>query len=128
MDRRDQDREETGEKVLLNVRELVVPYIEKIKTMKLNPKQLSYMDVLESNLNDIISPFLYRLSTRHMDLTPTECKIAHFVKEGRKTRDIAKIMGLSKRTIDFHRYNIRKKLGMKGKASNLRKRIMSFQQ
>jgi PAS domain S-box-containing protein len=122
---RDEDREEFENKVLLNVKELVLPYIEKIKEIKLNSRQLDYVNILESNLNDIVSPFLNRLSSKYLKLTPTEIRVANLVKEGKTTKDIAEIMGLAKKTIDFYRENIRRKLGLKNKKTNLRTHLLS---
>lgn len=125
--RRDEDRGEFEEKVLLNVNELIMPYIEKIKKIELDSRQLNYVNILESNLNNIVSPFLQILSSKYLKLTPTEIKVANFIKEGKTTKDIAEIMGLAKRTIDFYRENIRRKLGLKNKKSNLRTHLMSLQ-
>jgi len=122
---RDEDREEFEDKVLLNVKELVLPYIEKIKNIKLDSRQLDYVNILESNLNDIVSPFLNRLSSKYLKLTPTEIRVANLVKEGKTTKDIAEIMGLAKKTIDFYRENIRRKLGLKNKKTNLRTHLLS---
>jgi len=44
-----------------------------------------FMEVIEKNLNDIISPFLRNIS--HFGLTPTEMHIAGLIKmEGRQRR------------------------------------------
>jgi len=48
--------------VLLNVRELVTPYLDKLKTGRLDAKEKSYLYILESNLKDIISPFFGRVN------------------------------------------------------------------
>jgi len=123
---RDEDREEFEDKVLLNVKELVMPYIEKIKKIELDSRQLNYVNILESNLKDIVSPFLHILSSKYLKLTPTEIRVSNLIKEGKTTKDIAEIMGLAKRTIDFYRENIRRKLGLKNKKSNLRTNLMSL--
>ncbi len=127
LDRRSEDVEDVGEKILVNVTELVTPYIEKIKDTNLNSRQLSYTNILESNLSDILSPFLQKLSRRLINLTPTEIKVANFIKQGKRTKEIAEIMGLSKRTIDFYRENIRKKLGLNREKTNLASFLMSLQ-
>ena len=83
------------------------------------------MNILESNLNDIVSPFLNRLSSKYLKLTPTEIRVANLVKEGKTTKDIAEIMNLAKKTIDSYRENIRRKLGLKNKKTNLRTHLFS---
>jgi PAS domain S-box-containing protein len=125
VERRDEDKRELEERVLLNVKELVVPLLEKVREGRLDPKQTTYLDVLESNLNDIISPFSRTLSSKHLGLTPTELRIADMIKDGRKTREMARLMNLSARTVESHRESIRKKMGIKNRRANLRSHLLS---
>jgi DNA-binding CsgD family transcriptional regulator len=124
---RDEDKTELEEKVLANVKELVVPFLEKVKKIPLNPKQAVYIDILESNLNDVISPFLRNLSAKYITLTPKEIKVAYLIKEGKTTKEIGEIMTVSPRTIETHRKNIRKKLAIEKKKGNLRSHLLTFQ-
>jgi PAS domain S-box-containing protein len=125
--RRDEDKRELGEKVLCNVRQLIFPYLEKLKKCKLNEKQQMFVSILESNLNEIISPLSYRLSSAHLNLTPAELQTANFVKHGRTSKEIAEFLNLSSGTIETHRKNIRRKLGIKNKKTNLRTQLLSMQ-
>ncbi len=121
--RRDEDKTELNEKVLFNVKELVIPYLEKLKKSPLNFKQTAYLNILESNLNDIISPFSRTLSAKYLGFTHTEILVANLIKEGKTSKEIAEMMHLSTRTIEFHRENIRKKLDIKNKKINLRSHL-----
>jgi len=125
--RRDEDRTELEEKILFNVKELVVPFLERLKKSQLDPKQLSYIDILESNLNNIISPFSRTLSTKYLNLTPTEIQVANLIKEGKSTKEIGEVMVLSPRTIETHRKNMRRKLGLEKRKGNLRSHLLTFQ-
>ena len=116
---READKTELEEKVLLNFRELILPYLEKLKNKKLGFKEMAYVDIIESNLNDIISPFVRNFSTRLFRLSPTEVQVLNLIKQGNTTKAIAKTMNLATSTIDFHRHNIRKKIGIKNKKINL---------
>lgn len=123
--RREEDKKELEEKVLLNVRELAIPYIEKLKISRLNDKQITYVSILEKSLNDIISPFLHNMTLKYSTLTPKEIQVANLVKEGKNSKDIAELMNLSLRAVDFHRGNIRNKLGMKSKKANLQSFLLT---
>ena len=125
--RRDDDKTELEEKILVNVKQLVIPFLEEVKKRRLDPEQIAYMAMLESNLNDVISPFLRNLSAKYVNLTPTQIRVAHFIKEGRTTKEIAEVMTLSPRTIETHRKNIRKKLGIEQKKENLRSHLLPLQ-
>jgi PAS domain S-box-containing protein len=127
LQRREEDRKELEEKVLFNVKELVVHYIEKLRNTGLEKKQAGYVDILESNLQSIISPFSRTLSHAYLNLTPAEIEIADLVRQGKSTKEMAELLNVSTRTIEFHRKNIRKKLGIDQKKANLRTRLLSLQ-
>jgi PAS domain S-box-containing protein len=123
---REEDKVELEEKVLLNVRELVLPYLEKLKMKKLGEKERAYIGIMESNLNDIVSPFVHGLSSKLIKLSPTELQVTNLIKQGNTTKEIAEIMNLASSTIDFHRNNIRKKIGIKNKRINLQTYLSSY--
>jgi len=123
---RDMDRTELGENVLSNVKELVEPYLERLRKSPLKADQITLVGILETNLDNIISPFISNLSSRFFSLTPMEVRVANLVKAGKTNQEIARILFLSKNTIMFHRYNIRTKLGIKNKRINLSSHLSSF--
>jgi len=125
LDKRDQDIKELEEKVLGNVKQLVTPFLEKLRDSGLNETQKTYLGIVESNLSDITSPFVRKLSAIHFGLTPTEIRVANLVKEGKTTKEIAEVLNSSVRAIEFHRENLRKKLGLKERKVNLRTYLLS---
>lgn len=113
------------ERVLNAVEDLVKPYLEKLKSSGLKPHQRSYIDVIESNLNEILSPFYARMSSEMISLTPQELRVAALVRKGRTSKEIAEILNSSVSTVDFHRKKLRRKLGIKGAKVNLRSYLLS---
>jgi DNA-binding CsgD family transcriptional regulator len=97
-----------------------------LKKSRLNTNQKTLINILESNLGNMISPFISTVSSKYFNLTPMEVRVANLVKEGKTNKEIAELLCISKNTILFHRYNIRSKLGLKNKKINLRSHLLSY--
>ena len=123
---RDEDQKDFEEKIVANVKKLVLPYVEKLNNSRLNDRQIVYLNIIKSNLEDIITPFLHQLSSKYSDLTPSEIQVAGLVKEGKTTKEIAELLNSSTGTIDFHRNNLRKKLGLRNTKTNLRSFLLAL--
>jgi PAS domain S-box-containing protein len=113
-------------KVLSNVKELVIPYLGRLKSTLSDETSKTYLNILESNLKDIISPFLQRLSINNSNLTPAQIQVANLVKDGKTTREMADLLCISEKTIQDHRKSIRKKLGIINKKVNLKSYLLAF--
>jgi DNA-binding CsgD family transcriptional regulator len=81
---------------------------------------------LESSLHEIVSPFSLKLSSNSFGLTPAEIKVASLIKQGKGTKEIAKMRNLSHKTVARHRENIRKKLRIKNTKVNLQSHLISL--
>lgn len=123
---RDEDKKEFEDKIVSNVKEGIYPFLEKVRRSSLNDRQTAYMEIIKSLLDDIIAPFFSQLSSKYTNLTPTEIQVAGLVKEGKTTKEIAELLYLSAGTIEFHRNNLRKKLGLRNTKTNLRSYLMSI--
>jgi len=121
---REEDKKDLEDRVASNVKRLVIPYIEKMKKNHPDPQQLSNLNILEANLNEIVSPFLHTI--RQLNLTPRETQIAALIKDGKTTKEIVKIIGVATSSIDSYRNNIRSKLGLKNKKVNLQMYLQSL--
>lgn len=123
---RQEDKGEIEEKVLANVKEQILPYVQALRNTRLGPEQMAYIDIVESNLNTIISKFSKKLSSKYLNLTSKEIQIAGLIKDGKTNKDIAKLLNVSVRAIEFHRDNIRTKLSLKNKKVNLRSYLLTL--
>lgn len=103
-----------------NVEELVLPLIGRLKEGPLTEDQMVSINVLESNLTQIMDSFVARMGTRERNLSPREMEVANLVRQGHSSKEIASILLTTRRAVEFHRDNIRKKLGIKKSRKNLR--------
>jgi PAS domain S-box-containing protein len=123
---REEDRRDLEEKVLSNVKHLINPSLDILKKRKLDSDSKTYLDILESNLTNIISPFSHTLSSKYKNLTPAEIKVANMIRNERTTKEMAEFMGVSESAINHHRYHIRGKLGILTQKINLRSYLLSL--
>jgi PAS domain S-box-containing protein len=123
--KREEDKSELEEKVLFSVKELISPHLERLKMISVDHKKKTLVEIIESNLKDIISPFVQGMPVKFAKLTPTEIQVANLVKQGKITKEIADFMNVSTKTIDRHRDNIRRKIGINNQKINLRTFLLS---
>jgi hypothetical protein len=103
LDHRDRDLEELEQRIAVNIKELVLPYVEKLKNRRVGSREETLVEIIETNLQDIAMPFLNKLSSLHLMLTPQEVDVASLVRQGKSSQEIADVFGLSVNTISFHR-------------------------
>ena len=128
LERIEEERKDTGNAVLANVQDLILPFIELLKKSTLKGEQLNLIEMIEKNLNNIMLPFLRLMHANscYGNLTPSEIKIANFIRAGKTTKEISEVLNLSTRAIEFHRANIRKILGLNHQKINLRSYLLSM--
>lgn len=124
---RDEDKRRIEETIFANVDRLVLPYVENLLQGNLTEKQRTLVEVVNMNLKDIISPFLRSLSSLNLLLTPQEIEVANMVRNGRTSKEIAEVIGISVNGVDFHRKRLRQKLGLTNSATNLRSYLLSLE-
>ncbi len=120
-------RVEDQETILANVKQSVLPLIDRLKKQRLQGSEKLLVAALETNLAKITSPMVTKLTSIFLNLTPMQIRIAQLVKEGLANKEIAELLGISLNTISSHRYQIRTKLGLKGKGRNLRSYLLRLE-
>ena len=125
-ERRSEDGKNLEARLQQNINELVIPYIRELQNYTLDERGKCYLNILESNFKGIVSPFLNNISSDYKNLTHTEIQVASMVREGMTSKNIAKLLGIAAGTVDTHRNNIRKKLGLKKGKNNLHSYLLSM--
>jgi len=90
-------------------------------------KQLSDddWDTFESNFDRAHQNFFNRLKEQFPDLTPGDIKLCAYLKMNLSSKEIAHLLNISIRSVEVHRYRIRKKLYL-SPTDNLVEFLMGF--
>jgi DNA-binding CsgD family transcriptional regulator len=121
---RKKEREQLEETVAHNVEKFIRPSLNylKIKT------DANEVELVESLIEEIVYPITKQRPSMFEQLTARELQISALVKEGKTSKEIAEILCIAKKTVDYHRANIRRKLSLEntpGNPSNLRSYLVS---
>ena len=126
LNRVEKSRAEAEEQIVQNVNDLVIPLVEKIRAQSRTTELQTHLSLLEASLRKIASSLSSRLATKFSGLTATETEIAMLVMQGMNTKEIARSISRATSTVDFHRNNIRKKLGIEQRSLSLRSFLTSL--
>ncbi|MCG6536877.1 MAG: LuxR C-terminal-related transcriptional regulator, partial [Syntrophales bacterium LBB04] len=123
LQKRTEDNQRLQDLMVSNIKNLISPYVEKIRSNSANAKIYLLLDIIEKHLHEILSPLLTNM--QQFNLTPKELQVATMVRDGKTTKEIAEVLGVETASIDTHRNNIRKKLGLNRKV-NLQAKLQSL--
>ncbi|WP_276501150.1 response regulator [Terrimonas pollutisoli] len=78
-------------------------------------KRYTCTEINQNIIQEIVQPDLMTHAIR--SLTPKQLSIIDYLKKGFSSKEIAGNLGVTNRTVEIHRYNIMKKLGLKNIAA-----------
>ena len=114
----EQEKQEIYRDINMNVERILMPVLHAL-AQQLSPSQKKYVEILQTNLEEITSPFANQLSRSYQSLTPTEIAICNMIRNGMHTKGIAEARGVSIATVNRHREKIRRKLNIANQDVNL---------
>lgn len=104
--------------VVENVKRMLLPLVNRMKSSYAGTDR-TYVDLLENSLRELTDLqggcFVAVLDS----LSPRELEICHMVRGNLTSKEIAGLLNLSPRSVETHRRNIRKKLGIRDRATSL---------
>ncbi|MEW2911628.1 LuxR C-terminal-related transcriptional regulator [Leisingera sp. JC11] len=119
-------RHESEQQIVQQIKGMVLPYVTKLRHLDAGRElQSAYLMMIEDNLKNITSTLSSKLAQTLERLTPAETEIMQLIMMGRTTKEIAATLGRETSTIDFHRNNIRQKLGL-SRRENLRQHLIAL--
>lgn len=112
------EKEQIKQDVMENVDTILIPIMQRLKRGS-RGKDKKNFEILEEEIKKITSSFGRRMNDKKLRLTPREIEICDLIRNGLTSKDISRVLGLSKQSVDGHRNRIRKKLGISNKKYNL---------
>jgi DNA-binding CsgD family transcriptional regulator len=106
--------------ILADLADAALPALRKLGDPALAAEQRAQLlGLVERTVQGVGSPFTRRIATVHAALSPREAEICDLVAAGSSIKDVARVLHLSPATVERHRHNIRRKLGLVGGGANL---------
>ncbi len=116
LDKREKDKTDHEQNLVKKIQVELLPLVNRLKKSCAN-KNKPILETIETKLRQMQLAYSDNLSTI---LSHTELQIVSFIREGKLSKEIADILSISKSTVDTHRDNIRRKLGLKNTNQNLK--------
>jgi PAS domain S-box-containing protein len=126
LDNREREKKQLAADMVANVERLVLPYFDEAGKLRKLDDLKTLMEIIERNIRESIQ-FLEKPATRlYRRLTSMEIQVADLIKAGKTSKEIAARLNISLRSVYFHRNNIRRKLGIHKRKTNLKSHLLSF--
>jgi DNA-binding CsgD family transcriptional regulator len=119
--------ERIGEEVAVNLEALVLPLVARLKASCPGREAARDLAELEQRLVEIASIRSGRVSRALRALSAREREVALLVRLGRTSKEIAGELRISAKGVEFHRTNIRRKLGLRRAGGNLQAQLLELE-
>ena len=107
------------------IQDRYLPMLEQVQHFTDDPIIRVCLEIIYNNLKDIVAPS-GGFSSLYKILTPSEIRVAEFIRMGKTSQDIASALDIAKKTVENHRNSLRNKLGIKNKSVNLRSYLLDL--
>jgi len=105
--------------MVANLKRYVFPYLDDLEDRKISNDTRTHLNIIRTNIEQLISPVTNGLGGAYLQFTPTEIKVADLIRQGQSTKTIAATLNTSPSTVEKHRNKIRKKLNILHSSINL---------
>ncbi len=126
LDQIEEGKKQMASDIQSNINRIVLPILKSLES-KVAPAGRTYVDLLQSSLDDITSPLMSTLELKSAQLTPRELEICNMVRSGLSSKEIATTLNTSAQTVLKQRTRIRKKLGLSNSQTNLASYLKSLE-
>jgi len=110
------ERNRLKDDITINIENNVMPILSKLK---LTDDSVKHIELLKYHYKDLSSSFGRKVADVNNKLTPKEVEICNMIRGGLSSKEICNLLFISSLTVEKHRGNIRKKLGLSNEKVNL---------
>lgn len=123
LNQREKQMELFEETIIHNMEKFIKPSLDYLKK-NVNPNDIG---LVAGIIDEIVYPITKKRPPKIENLTSREIQIGALIKEGKTSKEIAAALCISTKAVDFHRANLRKKLGLNRMAgkTNLRSYLLT---
>jgi DNA-binding response OmpR family regulator/DNA-binding CsgD family transcriptional regulator len=123
--RRAQEHNEIRREMATETTTMVLPLLKKAETQGTGATK-EYLKTARANLLDVLSKQPQDIVLTNARLAPRELQIVHYLRQNKTSKEMADLLGISVRTVESYRENIRKKLRITNQKKNLKKFLTSL--
>lgn len=109
--------------VITNIDKTIFPILKKLKGNSSEEIKI-YAEMFQSSLEQLFSDYGINILQIDKKLTLREIEICNYIKQGYTSKEISKIANISIKSVDKHRENIRKKIGITNQEISLTQYII----
>ena len=120
LDQHTKTKETIEEHISVRLKSLVTPYLDLLRQSAATEQQAETINIITAHIDSIAGSFSPKSKEILLGLSPRESLIADLVRQGKTSKDAADIIGISVRTVETYRNNLRKKLGINNQKISLR--------
>ncbi|MBU1087346.1 MAG: PAS domain-containing protein [Candidatus Omnitrophica bacterium] len=112
----EQEKDKVKQDIIGHIEQEILPLLGKVA---LRGRAEKYIMLIKKHLTELNSSLRSSKQAADYNFTPREAEISRLIRDGLTSKEIAQLLNITSQTIDKHRQNIRKKLGIDDQAINL---------
>lgn len=113
------ERKKMREQLTSQVKKQMFPALERITSSDAPEVREGYKSLIETQLEGLVGDASGESDPDLLRLSPREMEVCQLIQLGRSGKEIAELLNMAFETVQTHRKNIRKKLGLKGRKTSL---------
>lgn len=115
----EQEKHNVRREILGEIQNDILPALDRMAQENSPELRRTLKAMIEERIHEMAAGAFNQLSPLLLKLTPREIEVCKLIRLGKGTREIAELLNASFETIQTHRKNIRRKLGLRGRGASL---------